>query len=262
MRTPLGLLAATAMLAVLAGCGAGAPTRSVAAVATERDADARRVVVSLPQNFVLGPGAARPAGEPVAAPADEPVETLVEPPSPLPDDVVVIGDSLTVSAVIEIESSLRTIGLDVVAIDALESRRIANGGSELPPGVAAITDVLDAGADPGLWVIALGTNDVGSGGNVEGLRASMRELLALIPGDAAVVWVDVWIGGREGAAAEANEAIRAELRTREGGAAVVDWFARGAADDGSIAGDGVHLTASGRSVFAASIVDAIDSLYR
>ncbi|NNE11722.1 MAG: hypothetical protein HKN41_05685 [Ilumatobacter sp.] len=257
---------ALAGVVVPAACSNDPATAGVAAVGSDRDDGDRRIVVSLPDDFVLGPGEAA-----VQAQADErplpvgeaaPVETLVEPPRPLPDSAVVIGDSLTVAAEAEIERELRSMGLDVLAIDAIESRRIANGGPQLPPGVDAIADVLDAGADPGLWVIALGTNDVGSGGNVDGFRSSIREVTALIPVDAAIVWVDVWIGGRQDAAAEANQAIRVELGGWDGGAAVVDWFGRGAAEDGSITGDGVHLTESGRVAFAEAIAEAIDSLYR
>lgn len=176
-----------------------------------------------------------------------------------PSTVAVIGDSLTVSAEQEILAELTADGLDVLAVDGLESRRMTHGGSALPPGTSAIEDIQQL-MTPDLWVIALGTNDVASVGSADGFRAEMRELLELLPDDAPVVWVDLWIRDRETAISEANRLIRAELRTRRGGAAVVDWFSHGT-EDGVITGDGVHLTDAGRQLFASSIAAAIDELF-
>lgn len=257
------------MLAVLAatlttGCGSEPSVRGVAAVGSQRDAGDDRIVVTLPGDFVLGPAeAALDDGDGTATtePVLAPVETLVEPPTPIPDSVLVIGDSLTVAAEDEIDAALTALGLEVLGIDGMESRRMANGGSQLPPGVDAIAAAVEAGADPGLWVVALGTNDVGAGDQVDGFRSSVRAVLDEIPSDAAVVWVDVWIGGRQEASAEVNAALRDELRSWAGGAAVVDWYGRGAAGDGAIAGDGVHLTEAGQAAYAGSIAEAIDSLF-
>jgi lysophospholipase L1-like esterase len=176
-----------------------------------------------------------------------------------PSTVAVVGDSLTVSAEQEILAALTADGLDVLAVDGLESRRMTHGGTALPPGTSAIEDIQRL-VTPDLWVIALGTNDVASVGSADGFRAEMRELLELLPDDAPVVWVDLWIRDRETAISEANRLIRAELRTRRGGAAVVDWFSHGT-EDGVITGDGVHLTDAGRQLFASSIAAAIDELF-
>ncbi len=198
---------------------------------------------------------------------DEPTpdddETIVEPPAARPTSMAVVGDSLTVSAADEIETALSAIGLDVVAVDGLESRRMTRGGSNLPAGTSAIEEIMaDAtiDAEPGLWVIALGTNDVASVGSLDGFRLEMRELLDLIPTDAPVIWVDLWIRDRTESIEEANRLIRTELRQRDGGAAVVDWFAHGD-DEGIITGDGVHLTETGRQLFASSIADTVDEMF-
>ncbi len=188
-----------------------------------------------------------------------PAEILDEPTIDWPATVAVVGDSLTRSAENEIVAALTADGLDVLVVDAIESRRMTHGGSAVPPGTEAIENI-QAVVEPDLWVIALGTNDVASLGSADGFRAEMQSVLTLLPVDAPVVWVDLWIRDRTAPIGEANRLIRDELRAWRGGAAVVDWYSHGD-DDGIITGDGVHLTESGRQLFAASISAAIDDLF-
>lgn len=188
-----------------------------------------------------------------------PVETLVAPSNAMPETVAVVGDSLTRSAETQIQMALAHGGLDVLTIDALESRRMVRGDRDLTSGADAIETILE-GADPDLWVIALGTNDVASEESSDVFQPEMHELLALVPRDVPVVWVDLWIRDREPHIRKANEMIRDELRDWDGGAAVVDWYSYGD-DDGIITADGVHLTARGRQVFAISIAATIDELF-
>lgn len=194
---------------------------------------------------------------------DDDDEMIVVPIVDRPASVAVVGDSLTVSATEEIELALDAIGLDVIAVDAMESRRITQGRSNLPPGTSAVEGILEGvaiGDDPDLWVIALGTNDVASVGSLDGFRPEMRELLDLIPPDVPVIWVDLWIRDRSDSIRQANRMIRAELRQWDGGSAVVDWFAHGD-DDGVITSDGVHLTDLGQQLFASSIADTVDEMF-
>ena len=176
-----------------------------------------------------------------------------------PESVAVIGDSLTLSAQEEIAAALALTGIEVVAVDGFENRRMTRGSSAVPPGTTAIEAVLESAA-PELWVIALGTNDVGAQTGTEAFRQDMDGLLGLLPADASVIWVDLWIRDRLDWIVEANEAIRLELGLRRGVGAVVDWHAQ-AAHPGIITGDGVHLTADGKQLFADSIVNAIDSTF-
>lgn len=250
---------------VFTGCGYDGPGGGVAAVSAQRSpADDRSgdvLVVTVPDATTDDDAAAPGPAVEADAPTDfaAPAETLVAPPAPLPRTVAVVGDSLTLSALDEIDAALTARGLTVLAIDGVESRRLAQGGRDLPPGVDAVETIL-AGPDPGLWIIALGTNDVASDGSLANFRTDLRAVLALIPDAAPIVWVDLWIRGREGSIAEANRTIRAELQRWSGGAAVVDWYGHGT-DEGIIGADGVHLTEAGKELFAASIVDAIDGLY-
>jgi lysophospholipase L1-like esterase len=106
--------------------------------------------------------------------------------------------------------------------------------------------------------VALGTNDVGSGTELDQYAADVQRLLDEIPTTTPVVWVDVWIRDRQPAVERANQAVREVLGERER-SIVADWFTRGD-DPGLVANDGVHLTADGREVFAATIVDAVLAL--
>lgn len=234
---------------VLAGCGLADVPSGVASVDAERTV--QPVVVTMPPTTIGRPDAPADVAE---------VETIVEPEVPvLPASIAVVGDSLTLSASDEIADALAALDIEVVAIDALESRRMVAGGGDPSPGVDAIEDIRTV-HEPGLWVIALGTNDVASAGSLDGFRDDMREVLRAIPADAPVIWVDLWIAGREEAISRANLRIRAELGGRTGGAAVVDWFSNGEVE-GIITADGVHLTAAGQLLFADAIVAAVNELF-
>lgn len=178
-----------------------------------------------------------------------------------PRTVAVVGDSLTVAAEDELTAELTALGLEVVAIDGLVSRRMDRGGSSLPPGTDAIADILAGSpfAPPDLWVVALGTNDVGGRLTPEEFRADMGAVLALIPEQAPVVWVDLWIRDREDAIVEANRSIRTVLARRASPSAVVDWFSQGAVP-GVISGDGVHPTELGQQRFADAIAAVVGAM--
>jgi lysophospholipase L1-like esterase len=107
-------------------------------------------------------------------------------PLPMPGTVAVVGDSLTLSAVDEIEDALTGAGLEVLAVDGVESRRMVRGGSEIPPGVDAIDDILTAGHEPELWIIALGTNDVGNGIDEPQFSDDVAAVLTTVPAGAPV----------------------------------------------------------------------------
>jgi lysophospholipase L1-like esterase len=202
-------------------------------------------------------------GERPQSPSTEsvvPVDVVAGPERPpRPRTVAVIGDSLTLSAEQEIVAAMVSAELFVITVDGVENRRMVRGTREIEPGVEAIEAVLED-HEPELWVIALGTNDVGSQVGVDAFREEMDELLALLPPDAPVIWVDLWIRDLDDQIVDANRVIRAGLGGRQGVAAVVDWHAQ-AANPGVIIRDGVHLTNDGQELFADSIVAAIDATF-
>jgi hypothetical protein len=174
----------------------------------------------------------------------------------LPASVAVVGDSIARSATDLITSSISLHGIEIMAYDALESRRMAEwGGADLPSGVSAIDEIVDDGAEPELWVVALGTNDVGAGTSQEAIEDDIDEVLAEIPDDAAVFWVDTWVRDLEDRTDLFNVMIRNRLADRPN-SWVLDWNTL-AATDGLIIPDGVHLTPRGQLEFARMIGRAL-----
>ena len=179
-------------------------------------------------------------------------------PADLPDTVAVVGDSLTESAQREITAYLKALGIDVVTIDGAQNRRMTHGDRP-DPGID-IVDRIQKVADPELWVIALGTNDVGAEVSPQQYGSDINTLLEAIPDDAPVVWVDVWIRDRQPQVETANTVLRDTLAGRPD-SIVADWFAHGD-DPGIITRDGVHLTNDGRYMFAATIAAATVDLFQ
>lgn len=179
-----------------------------------------------------------------------------------PATVAVVGDSLTLSAHDEIATELGALGLDVLVVDGVESRRMTAGSTSLPSGLDAIETIRAEYVDePDLWVIALGTNDVGAQVGDERFRDDLAAVLAAVGPDAPVVWVDLWIRDHRDDVVAANGMIRDVIADRSPPSGVVGWFAHGA-DDGTITGDGVHLTDRGRAAFATAIANQVWSMYR
>jgi lysophospholipase L1-like esterase len=180
-------------------------------------------------------------------------------PRPMPETVAVIGDSIAKSAEPYVRPALEALGLDVVAYDAVVSRRMINGGGSVPSGRSAIDDVLETGQEPDLWIVALGTNDVAGRSGAEAWAEGIDDVLDEIPNDADVMWVDTWLQRLDADAVEFNAALRDELR-RHGNTVALDWHSR-AAVDGNIIDDGVHLSESGRIEYARMLGDAISDAY-
>lgn len=252
---------------VAAGCGWDGPTADVRVVDPDEPADAVTVIEDAGRDLT-GATTGAPGRDdlPVGAdvgPGDDPSDPLasaggsatgVRP--DLPGTAAVIGDSIALSAQDVVSASITLHGVDLLAYDARESRRMAEwGGPDLPSGVAAATDVVDAGLDPDLWIVALGTNDVGAGTDEETIRDDIDELIAVIPADADVIWVDTWVRDMDDRAAMFNRLVRSTLDERPN-TWVLDWHDR-AAEDGLIVDDGVHLTERGRLEFARLIGDAL-----
>lgn len=175
------------------------------------------------------------------------------------DGVVMVGDSLTEGATVELESAIGDAGIALLRIDGATGRRITVGDETGPPsGVTAIGDAVAAGLQPSVWVIALGTNDA-TLYPADQHAATISELLQALPADgAAVAWVNVYLRDFPDEAAAFNEALALALDERPF-ALVCDWAAA-AAKSGLVAADGVHLTSEGSAAFATMIVDSLDRL--
>lgn len=251
-----------ALVLLLTACSWDGPGVQVGAPTDANASRAPAELVDVPSESL--PPASLPEASPISATSAPPeLANITLPPGarrPLPADlpatVAVVGDSLTLAASDEIRSALDAVGVEAIAIDGAENRRMIHG-AEPAPGLDSITTIASE-ATPELWVVALGTNDVGAASDPDSYAGDVRRLLDEIPEAAPVVWVDVWIRDRKPAVERANEALREVLAERPG-AIVADWYSHGD-DAGLVTIDGVHLTADGRRVFAATIVDAVLAL--
>ncbi len=174
-----------------------------------------------------------------------------------PLTVAVVGDSLTLAASEQIDVALNAIGMEVLAIDGVESRRMVGGA--IPPGVDAIERILATGDEPDVWVVALGTNDIGAKLAGDAAAADITTLLALLPADAPVVWINTWIRNQAGDAALFNNEIRKVLESRPS-AGIVNWYENAKDDEALIVSDGIHLTDLGEARFAAQMAAGIIDL--
>lgn len=250
----------------LTGCAPnGSPVRVEVAQAAAVAPDVSDELVAVSEEFeeVLGtsPRQSDAALAPVTTvPVTSPAATTVPGPALMPASAAVIGDSIALSAQELVTAALEALDVEVVAYDAVESRRMVSGGASLPSGATAIEGVLDAGLLPELWVVALGTNDVGAQSRPETSAEDIATVIGLLPDDAHVVWVDTWVRDLDPQAVTMNELLRTVLQERPN-TVVVDWHARGAVD-GLIIDDGVHLSNKGKVEFARSIADTLRTTYQ
>ena len=127
------------------------------------------------------------------------------------DSVAMVGDSITFGSMETLEREFATLDLDDVEIDAEGGRRMVVD-SLMTSGLDAVSEL--AGDDPpDLWVIALGTNDVANY-SPEEYRPAIDELLAAVPSDVPVVWVDTYLEEYRDLSALFNVELREALAER------------------------------------------------
>jgi lysophospholipase L1-like esterase len=181
-------------------------------------------------------------------------------------DVVIVGDCLTGGNGNYIGATLRNAGLDV-RVEGLSSRRIAVSFDFLghrDSGVERVRSLKAAGVSPALWVIQLGTNDLGAIDDcgcpdpVAYAGSIIDQLLDEIGSDVPIAWVTVanrnqWDASRWFNAAITIRAARdphiALIRWNELSASRPDWFV-----------DHVHQNSTGVRVFTQMYIDRISAL--
>ncbi len=173
------------------------------------------------------------------------------------DTVVMIGDSITKGARDAIAERFELLGLDAL-IEAEDGKRIASSSTGNPSGAALASSLVETGDGDHtdeVWVVALGTNDIGQYDTDAEIAAAVDEVLDGVPVDAALVWVDTWIVDRPEQSALVNSVIRERVDAR-GDSTIAPWTAL-AADDGVLSSDGVHPTSDGNDVFAFVVTDTV-----
>jgi lysophospholipase L1-like esterase len=175
-------------------------------------------------------------------------------------DVVIVGDSLTGGNVSYIAPALRGAGLDA-RVEGLSARRIAVSFTfegYRDSGIERIRTLRASGIDPDLWVIQLGTNDLGVIKNcscsdpVAFAGDLIDRLLAELPANRPVAWVTVMNRADYHVTITFNEALRRRavinpyMRLIDWAKQRPDWFV-----------DPVHPTIEGVVSFTKLYIDDI-----
>jgi len=164
----------------------------------------------------------------------------------------VVGDSITAGSRAAIEEVLGARGFTTITIDGEPSRRIeiGNGTSEALSGVKALYEMIAEGVAPDVWVIALGTNDVGQYATEEEYGALIDLILTMLPADVPLVWVDTFRPQYPDENRMFNDVLNQRIADR-GNAAVASWFTVASGNTEAILqGDQIHPNDEGVVAFA------------
>lgn len=186
-------------------------------------------------------------------------ETIRGNPSTTIDSVVMIGDSITRASLPALEAAYAQLGFDSVSIEAQDGKRTAVSFGSNSSGAAIAQFISGAQADDDhaneIWIVALGSNDINQYSDPVELAAAFDDLLAVVPTESPLIWVDTYFESQSEGAAEINAMI--EDRVMQRGNATVARWSEVAADDGNLRVDGLHPRESGSVAFASKIVDTI-----
>ena len=172
------------------------------------------------------------------------------------DAVVMIGDSITKGSLPALEERFGQLGMSSVTIEAENGKRMAVSSTQNPSGSSLaefVTETSDVDHSEELWIVALGTNDIGQYDSPDELAAAVNEVLDRVPDEAPLVWVDTYFRDRPEQQELVNSIIRDRVE-RRGNSVIAPWSVF-APEDGVLTGDGVHPTRDGTEVFAFVVTD-------
>lgn len=172
------------------------------------------------------------------------------------DAVVMIGDSITKGSLDPLADRFEQLDMDAVTIEAENGKRMVVSASDNPGGstvAAVVRELSDGDHSDELWVVALGTNDIGQYVGTDEIAAAVNEVLDRVPDEAPLVWVDTYYRDQGEQQELVNSIIRDRVE-RRGNSVVAPWSAF-AAEDGVLTRDGVHPTSDGAEVFAFVVTD-------
>ena len=175
------------------------------------------------------------------------------------DTVVMIGDSITKGSRPALVERFELLGLDV-SIEAQNAKRMAVSSGDNPGGSSVAQFIASSSSDDHsneLWVVALGTNDIGQYSSSDEIAAAVNEVLDAVPDESPLVWVDAYYRDQAEQQDMVNMIIRDRV-ARRGNSVVAPWteFATG---DGVLSYDGVHPSTDGTEVFAFVVTDTVSA---
>lgn len=174
-----------------------------------------------------------------------------------------VGDSLTEASVRVLTASLTAVGFTDIHIEGKKNRRIevGNGFGEAPPsGLLTIAAMQKAGVSPDVWVIELGTNDLGGYKDAQGFGDIVDKAMALIPPTLPLVWVNTFRTDYPDRAKLFNLVLQGRIGSRRR-SLVADWYSIASAPDQIVLrDDGVHPNAAGVQALSALVVQALQRL--
>jgi lysophospholipase L1-like esterase len=175
------------------------------------------------------------------------------------DSVVMIGDSITRGSMDALRTEFGSLGFDNVAIEAEDGKRMVVSSGDNEGGSKVAEFLAAAGGDTAhtneVWVVALGTNDIGQYAGADEIAAAVNEVIDAVPDDAALVWVDTYFRDRPQQTELVNSIVRDRIG-RRGDSVVAPWTAF-ATQEGVLSRDGVHPTTDGADVFAFVVADTV-----
>ena len=177
--------------------------------------------------------------------------------------VVMVGDSITEASAVQLTGALNAAGVENARIEGKASRRIevGNGKGSAPlSGVGTVYSLLVEGVDPSAWVIALGTNDVGSYADAEQYGALIDLITGMLPATKSLVWVNTYRSQYLDDTLVFNSVLADRLRAR-GNAVVADWYSVASAPDQTVLqSDNLHPNENGKLALAFLVLAALQQL--
>lgn len=172
-----------------------------------------------------------------------------------------IGDSISVASQEALTTMLTAAGFKDPIVNAQVGRRI-----EVPGGLLGTT----AGAEivgylaasptpPTVWIIALGTNDLGQYPDDAAYQTVVEKMLARFATDAPLVWVNTYAADRLPDTERFNQVLQTVVTAR-GNAVIGDWYQQCAKTQGGILSDGIHPNDIGVVAFVDTIKAALTEL--
>ena len=178
------------------------------------------------------------------------------------DSVVMVGDSITEGSATVLNDTFAAAGFTDVVVDGDASRRIEVGtgaGGGPVSGLRTMLRLIAEGAAPDVWVIELGTNDIGAYTEAE-YRDLITQVLDLLPATVPLVWVNTFRPDQPEHTVLFN-GLLAETLAARGHSAIADWYTAAAAPDQAILrSDMLHPNETGQVALAMLVVDALSRL--